>query len=113
MTVATTRVAPTLGDVIGAYKSLTKLESWQGCYGIWIGRLVNVRLWQRNYYEHIIRNDEEWDRVREYIAANPMRWETDVENPNANVGAIRESPLDTNHVPHYNRTSVHSTDPTP
>ena len=106
------RVAPTLGDVIGAYKSLTTLEYGRGVRDMdWSP--FNVRLWQRNYYEHIIRNDEEWDRVREYIAANPMRWETDVENPNANVGAIRESPLDINHGPYYNRTSVHSTDPIP
>src|SRR4051812_36442607 len=31
-------------------------------------------LWQRNYYEHIIRNDADLDRIRRYIAANPMRW---------------------------------------
>ena len=41
-------------------------------------------VWQRNYYEHIIRNDESLDRIREYIANNPMQWEWDVEN---SVGA--------------------------
>jgi putative transposase len=40
-----------------------------------------TRVWQRNYYEHIIRNDESLDRIREYIANNPMQWEWDVENP--------------------------------
>jgi putative transposase len=38
-------------------------------------------LWQRNYYEHIIRSDEELERIRIYIAANPHRWAEDTENP--------------------------------
>ena len=40
------------------------------------------RLWQRNYYEHIIRNDNELDKIREYIVNNPLQWELDTENPN-------------------------------
>lgn len=43
-----------------------------------------AKLWQRNYYEHIIRNDDELNRIREYIANNPSQWEMDRENP---VGA--------------------------
>ena len=38
-------------------------------------------VWQRNYYEHIIRNDREFLRARDYIAGNPERWEEDKENP--------------------------------
>ena len=41
-----------------------------------------VPVWQRNYYEHIIRDDEELDRIREYIVNNPARWAEDEENPN-------------------------------
>jgi len=41
------------------------------------------RVWQRNYYEHVLRNERELDRVREYIANNPLRWELDRENPAA------------------------------
>ena len=37
----------------------------------------NGKLWQRNYYEHIIRKEEELYRTREYIANNPLNWETD------------------------------------
>ena len=37
--------------------------------------------WQRDYYEHVIRNDEELNRVREYIINNPVQWELDNENP--------------------------------
>jgi hypothetical protein len=40
------------------------------------------KLWQRNYYEHIIRNEESLNHIREYIANNPMQWELDRENPN-------------------------------
>ncbi len=65
-----------LGRLIGAFKT-------------WSTRRVNNALetpgqplWQRNYYERVIRNDEELDRVREYIVYNPMRWDTDSENPN-------------------------------
>jgi len=37
-------------------------------------------IWQRNYYEHIIRNERELNRIREYIQNNPLRWEYDREN---------------------------------
>lgn len=39
------------------------------------------RLWQRNYYERIIRNENELAAIREYIRCNPMQWEQDEENP--------------------------------
>ncbi|MGE0680570.1 MAG: transposase [Candidatus Binatia bacterium] len=38
-------------------------------------------LWQRNYYEHVIRNEDDLRRIREYIQTNPVRWELDRENP--------------------------------
>jgi putative transposase len=38
-------------------------------------------LWQRNYYEHIIRDDESLNRIRQYIVDNPAQWEFDRENP--------------------------------
>jgi len=37
--------------------------------------------WQRNYYEHIIRNEGELNRIRQYIIDNPSRWERDRNNP--------------------------------
>jgi len=39
-------------------------------------------VWQRNYYEHIIRDEESLNRIREYIVTNPVRWHLDRENPN-------------------------------
>jgi len=43
-------------------------------------------VWQRNYYEHVIRNEDDLSEIREYIVNNPMKWDLDVENPN-NSGA--------------------------
>ena len=40
-------------------------------------------VWQRNYYEHVIRNGDSLDRIRRYIADNPARWAFDRENPDA------------------------------
>jgi putative transposase len=51
-------------------------------------RINNMRgtagtpVWQRNYWEHIIRNQEALNRVHNYILANPERWHLDRENPN-------------------------------
>ena len=72
---ATTRVAPTnpsLAAVVGAFKSRTageyirrrKTLGWAPFSG---------KLWQRNYYEHVIRDDDALNRIREYIAENPAR----------------------------------------
>jgi putative transposase len=73
--------APTLslGDLIHRFKSLTTARYRQGIatHG-WPA--LNGRLWQRNYYEHIVRNHDELQKIREYIATNPVRWETDWEN---------------------------------
>ena len=38
-------------------------------------------MWQRNYHEHIIRNEKSLNRIREYILDNPLRWDMDRENP--------------------------------
>ncbi len=42
---------------------------------------LGVSLWQRNYYEHIIRDESSLHRIRQYIVENPMRWAFDRENP--------------------------------
>ncbi len=45
-------------------------------------------LWQRNYYDHVIRNDKSLNRIREYIINNPATWDNDIENPNR-IGNIK------------------------
>jgi len=44
------------------------------------GRIAG-RLWQRGYYEHIIRTEKALNAIREYIESNPARWGDDPENP--------------------------------
>lgn len=39
------------------------------------------KLWQRNYYEHVIRDESDLDAIREYIVNNPAGWDSDKENP--------------------------------
>jgi REP element-mobilizing transposase RayT len=39
------------------------------------------RLWQRGFYDHVIRDDEELNRLRGYIEQNSLRWALDRENP--------------------------------
>lgn len=74
------RVTPgSLGAIIRAYKSSVTLRYNRT-------RFSNGEpLWQRNYYEHIIRDDEDWERIRFYIQTNPLHWSQDNENPAALV----------------------------
>lgn len=77
---APTRGAPThkttIGEIIGAFKSITTNEYIIGVKNKhWPS--FNKRIWQRNYYEHIIRNEDNLDKIREYILENPYNWEKD------------------------------------
>ena len=65
--------APTLGEMVRAYKAAST-------------RLIRQAdapdfVWQRNYYEHVVRDEESLNRIRQYILDNPARWEFDRENP--------------------------------
>ncbi len=44
------------------------------------------RIWQRSFYDHVIRDDEDMNRVREYIRSNPLQWALDEENPANHAG---------------------------
>jgi REP element-mobilizing transposase RayT len=43
-------------------------------------KMNGIPVWQRSYYEHIIRNDEDHAKIRQYIEGNPLLWEQDQEN---------------------------------
>jgi REP element-mobilizing transposase RayT len=65
----------TLGSIIGSFKSTSSRN---------INKLRNTpgsAVWQANYYEHIIRDEQSLDRIRAYIAGNPACWDDDEENP--------------------------------
>lgn len=76
---------PTLGDVVRMFKSVTTVEYGRGVRGLGWERFEK-RLWQRNYYERVIRNGSELRAVREYIVNNPRNWELDRENPGGGGG---------------------------
>jgi REP element-mobilizing transposase RayT len=42
-------------------------------------------MWQRSYYEHVIRSEREYHQIGEYVKYNPAKWETDRENPNTRL----------------------------
>jgi putative transposase len=72
--------APILGEIVRTFKAVSS-------------RLVRNAgftdfVWQRNYYEHIIRDEASLNSIREYISGNPYRWGTDEENP-ANMTSAR------------------------
>jgi hypothetical protein len=65
---------------VGAYKSLVAKE----CLSLWKTKSPNEylsRIWHRNYFDHVIRNEPDLRRIREYIEYNPLRWDLDEENP--------------------------------
>jgi REP element-mobilizing transposase RayT len=53
-------VKANLGEMIRTFKALVKRESGE------------KEFWQRNYYEHVIRNEKALNKIREYIQNNPM-----------------------------------------
>jgi hypothetical protein len=80
---AGTRPAPTkmgIADIIGAFKSITTNKYIGGVRNhYWPS--FNKRLWQRNYYEHFIRDRDEYNRIKKYIIENPSKWNIDNKNP--------------------------------
>lgn len=66
--------AGNLGDIVGAYKSIVANE----CLKIYKSNNERMgKLWQRNYYEIIIRNEKSYARISEYIINNPAKWDAD------------------------------------
>lgn len=73
---ADTRPAPTLSEIVCSFKSRTTLMCIKGVEEEKY-KPFNRRIWQRNYYEHIIRNEKEYLQIQEYIRNNPKNWEND------------------------------------
>lgn len=83
------RRRPTIGDMVGAYKSLVANDCLKIFKEKWMERAgaspaptattipMMGKLWQRDYYEHIIRNEESYQRIAAYIANNTANWKND------------------------------------
>jgi len=67
--------APTLGEIIRRFKAFSTYSIRRAHFEEFV--------WQRNYYERIIRNEKELQRIREYIVNNLLTWEQDENNPNS------------------------------
>jgi putative transposase len=65
-----------LSDAINRFKSFTTHRYSNGVK-MGLVKPFNKRLWQRNYYDHIIRNENEQIEIRKYIINNPLSWELD------------------------------------
>ena len=63
--------AGSLGPIVGNFKSITTRKINQ------MRHSHNTKVWQRNYYEHIIRDENEYNRIAYYIETNPALWEKD------------------------------------
>ncbi|MEA1937368.1 MAG: transposase, partial [Patescibacteria group bacterium] len=68
-----TRKIKPLSELIGALKTTSSRLIHQ--YGL------SEFQWQRNFYDHIIRNEKELDKIRKYIFENPLKWELNRNNP--------------------------------
>lgn len=63
-----------LSVIISSFKANSTLQARKGLH-------QRVNLWQRGFYEHIIRNENDLLRIRQYIEDNPVQWAFDQENP--------------------------------
>ena len=88
-----TAAQKTVGEIMGAFKSITTGKYIEGvnkqkcdciknktftCNG-W--KIFDKKLWQRNYWEHIIRNEASYQRISQYILRNPAKWVEDQLHP--------------------------------
>jgi putative transposase len=63
--------APTVGNIIREFKA-------RCTHGVnKVNNTTGQPLWQRNYYEHIIRNEQAYQKIAEYICTNPQKWQED------------------------------------
>ncbi|MBN1373513.1 MAG: hypothetical protein JW987_16365 [Anaerolineaceae bacterium] len=72
--------AGSLGAIVRAFKSAAVLRFNRMRFA------SGKPLWQRNYYEHIVRDEKDLQRIRLYIRDNPLRWSLDENNPTARRG---------------------------
>ncbi len=83
-------VPTTLSTVMQSFKRYTTIE-----YIKMVKQQIlpwfNQRIWQRNYWEHIVRDENEYQRISEYIINNPMKWDMDKLN-GGRGNQVMESP---------------------
>lgn len=95
----TARCAPTVGNRQFGKMTSASLPAIIRSFKSAVTKRINelrgtpyTPIWQRNYYEHVIRDEDDLNEIREYIVNNPLKWDLDSENPQ-NTGATGRSPL--------------------
>ena len=73
----------TIGDIIGAFKSITTNRYIQMVKENSVSPFEK-RIWQRNYWDHIIRDENDYNKITEYIVNNPLTWAEDTMNNDKN-----------------------------
>ncbi len=68
-----------LQDIVGWFKTMTTNEYFKNIKEK-LYLPTNTKLWQRGYYEHVIRNEEDYENICKYIEENPLKWEIDKYN---------------------------------
>jgi hypothetical protein len=77
---------PTLSEVVQWFKTMTTNAYIQGVRDqAWPP--FDRRLWQRNFYEHVVRGEGDLERIRRYIADNPAQWHLDQLRPEGMAGS--------------------------
>ncbi len=67
-----------LSELIGAFKTTSSKQIRENGFASF--------KWQRSFHDHIVRDDDDLNRVREYILNNPLQWALDAENPDNRAG---------------------------
>ncbi len=72
-----------IGTIVGQFKSVVtkRINKLHGTPG--------ARIWQRNYYEHVIRNEHDLNEIRQYILDNPVKWDMDENNPDRLINELK------------------------
>ncbi len=70
-------VQKTVGDMVDAFKSITTVAYIRGIK-IFGWQPFDAKLWQRNYHEHIIRDEQSYETIASYIVNNPATWNDDI-----------------------------------
>ena len=78
----------TLSNIIGAFKTTaaTRINKLRG--------VVGVHVWQKSFYDRIVRNDHELECIHKYIQHNPVKWAEDRDNPSSSKYSSRAKSID-------------------
>jgi putative transposase len=71
-----------ISEIIRAFKTFSARQINK------MRKTPGMPVWQRNYYEHVIRDEKELNQIREYINDNVLKWSLDVENPEKQKGRV-------------------------